>query len=281
MPALPPRIDFYHAADGRQLAVRIWQATGLPRGRVVFVHGITSHGGWYNRSCQHLAEAGFNVHFLDRRGSGLNIDQPGDVDCWQTWVDDVRLYLERNRDGQPTVLAGISWGGKLAVAVARRSPALVAGLALICPGLYSPYEPGFMKRMVLAASLSRRLQQRHVLIPLRRPSLFTDSQAWQDFITRDPLTLRAVTLRFARQDRKLTRYARRSAPFLKMPLLLVLAGRDRIVNNRRTRAFFFRTSTAQRTLLEYPHAAHTLEFEPDPAPYFADLTTWLGETVSR
>ena len=62
---------------------------------------------------------------------------------------------------------------------------------------------------------------------------------------------------------------------------MVLAGRDRIVNNARTRAYFFRTTTAQRTLLEYPNAAHTLEFEPDPRPYFADLTDWIGLAIGR
>ena len=42
---------------------------------------------------EHLAAAGFDVHFLDRRGSGLNAEQPGDVDHWQTWIDDVAVYL--------------------------------------------------------------------------------------------------------------------------------------------------------------------------------------------
>ena len=72
------------------------------------------------------------------------------------------------------------------------------------------------------------------------------------------------------------RYARQAAPFLHMPMLLMLAGRDRIVDNRRTRAFFARTAASRRTLVEYPGAAHTLEFEPDPLPYFADLTNWIG-----
>jgi alpha-beta hydrolase superfamily lysophospholipase len=281
MPAPPPKIDFYCAGDGRRLAVRVWPAMGVPRARVVVLHGITSHGGWYNRSCEHLAAAGFDVHFLDRRGSGLNIDQSGDVDRWQSWLDDVRVYLERDRDALPTVLCGISWGGKLAAAVARRDPALVRGLGLICPGLYSPHEPGIIKRTVLSIRAPKRLQQQRLPIPLRQPSLFTDSPTWQEFIAKDPLALRKVTWRFAREDRLLTRFARQAAPFLKTPLLLVLAGRDRIVNNRRTRDFFFRTTTAQRTLLEYPNASHTLEFESDPEPYFRDLAEWIGATVSR
>lgn len=281
MSAPPPKIDFYNAADGRRLAVRVWNSVASPRGRVVFLHGITSHGGWYNHSCTHLANAGFEVHFLDRRGSGLNSEQPGDVDRWQTWLDDVAAYLEQLGVGQKIVLGGISWGGKLAVAVARRHAATLQGLAMLCPGLYSPHEPGLLKRGALAAPAPPRLQRRRMRIPLRRPALFTDSLAWREFIARDPLTLREVTWRFAREDRRLSRYARDSAPYLHLPMLLMLAGRDRIVNNHRTRAFFTQTAAAAKTLIEYPNAAHTLEFEADPLRYFADLADWIGTTVSR
>ncbi len=278
---MPPRIDFYTAPDGRRLALRTWNANPTPAAQVVFLHGITSHGGWYMRSCEHLVQTGFDVHFLDRRGSGLNVESPGDVECWTAWIDDVTTYLERLRGGPPIVLCGISWGGKLAAAVARRRPGSIQALAFICPGLYSPHEPGLLKRMALAAPGGSRRQKRRVTIPLERPALFTDSPVWQEFIEHDPLTLRQVTWRFAQEDGQLTRYARAAAPFLHMPLLLMLSGRDRIVNNSRTRAFFNRTGSRFRTLIEYPNAAHTLEFESDPGPYFADLTSWVAAVAGR
>jgi len=87
---------------------------------------------WRRKARGHLAAAGFEVHFLDRRGSGLNADDPGDVDDWRTWIDDVAIYIrgfktatpDAHSHGLPTVLAGISWGGKLAPAVARCHGAL-------------------------------------------------------------------------------------------------------------------------------------------------------------
>ena len=33
---------------------------------------------------------------------------------------------------------------------------------------------------------------------------------------------------------------------------------------------------ADKTVIEYPEAHHTLEFEPDPTRYFADLVGWLA-----
>jgi alpha-beta hydrolase superfamily lysophospholipase len=277
--ALPPRIAFYVAADGRRLAVRVWNANDSSRANVVFLHGISSHGGWYNRCCEHLAGAGFAVHFLDRRGSGLNADPPGDVDKWQTWIDDVASFLKKLGREKPAVLCGISWGGRLAAAVARRHPGLIRGLALICPGLYSRYEPGILGRMALASRAPLRLQNLQVRIPLRDPALFTNNPTWREFVATEPLTLRTVTWRFAREDRRLTRYAQQAATFLHMPLLMMLAGRDRIIDNWRTSGFFTRCAGAKNILIEYPNAAHTLEFEADPQPYFNDLSSWIARTV--
>jgi acylglycerol lipase len=291
----PPEIQFYECADGRRLAVRVWRAENPSADNVVMLHGITSHGGWYARSCAHLAAAGYNVHFLDRRGSGLNAEQPGDIDKWQTWVDDVAQYLRKlqNSDAAPNsppttlpparrlFLCGISWGGKLATAIARQHPGLLSAVALICPGLYSHFEPRCCTRLLLTMPVPYRVASATVPIPLRQPELFIDNPHWQRFVETDPLSLRRITWRFAREDRKLNRFSRNAATYLHMPLLLILAGRDRIVDNRRTRAYFGRTASGRKTLLEYRDATHTLEFENEPDEYFADLTAWIANVCGQ
>jgi len=289
--SLPPKIDFYSGCDGRRLAARRWNAADRPLARVVFLHGVTSHGGWYDQSSEYLAAAGYDVSFLDRRGSGLNGEQMGDVDSWHQWIDDVAAYLRvhsatdatdscQDSTKLPTILCGISWGGKLAAAVARRYPSLISGVALLCPGLYSPFMPGPVKRLVLAVPAPERRQRRRLRIPLRFPHLFTESPRWQEFITHDSLALRMITWRFAAEDRKLTRYARAAATYIYRPTLLVLAGRDRIVSNGPTRRYFEQIPSSGKTLIEYPSAAHTLEFENDPTPYFADLAAWIRRTTT-
>jgi alpha-beta hydrolase superfamily lysophospholipase len=135
--------------------------------------------------------------------------------------------------------------------------------------------------------LSRWLpvDRRLIDIPLKDPALFTGSRRWQDYIARDPLRIHKVTVRAAREDVALTERARAAANELTMPILLVLSGRDRIVDNAATLDFLSRVPAASKTVLEYRDAAHTLEFEPDPAPYHADLAHWVerifsGETRS-
>jgi len=273
-------MEFYTAPDGRRLSVRVWRGVEPPRARVVFLHGITSHGGWYTRSCHHLSECGFDVHFLDRRGSGLNAQHAGDVDRHTTWLTDVTAYLEQLGSDRPVVLCGISWGGKQAAAVARFQPGLIRGLVLVTPGLYSHFEPNIVQRLALRMPVRQRMQARKLEIPIQRGLLYTDAPQWRDFIDRDPLSLREVTVRFVQADNRLTRYAKQAAPYIHTPTLMMLAGRDRIITNSHCLAYWSRLGAGHKTLIEYPAAVHTLEFESDAERYCADLANWMGRVVA-
>ena len=130
-------------------------STSPPQARVVFLHGITSHGGWYDRSCAASRRAAISkctFSIVVARDSTptsratSTTGQRGSTTSPRTWKQ-----LGREL---PVVLCGISWGGKLAAAVARRHPGLIQGLGLICPGLYSPHEPGMLKRTALRCGAS-------------------------------------------------------------------------------------------------------------------------------
>src|SRR3954465_8366407 len=134
-----PRVETQRASDGYEIHVAVWPAQAALRGLVVVLHGVQSHGGWYHGLGRTLAGAGYEAHFPDRRGSGANRRDRGHTPSAGRLVRDVaeRLGALRERDATPPiVLAGISWGGKLAVVTAGRHPELIDALALICPGLH-------------------------------------------------------------------------------------------------------------------------------------------------
>lgn len=275
-----PRIDLLTLPDGYRTAVRVWNCSA-PAARVVFVHGIVSHGGWYLSSCAHLSRSGYEVHFVERRGSGLNLAARGDVDRWQTWLADVESYLATLAGPLPLVLLGISWGGKLAAAIARHRPDLLAGFGMICPGLFARQQANRLQRALLHVARACGMGPWRVTIPLQDPALFTQSPRWQEYLRCDPFLLRKVTIRFAVEDLKLNRYATEAPGEIRTPALLMLAGRDRICDNRRTGRFFRQLASADKTFIEYPNAAHTLEFELDPQPYFHDLAGWVGRIAAE
>jgi len=271
-----PRLVPWSAPDGTRLFARIWNTAGEPAGRVVYLHGILSHGGWFSASCRKLVEEGQEVHFLDRRGSGLNWQERGDVPGVNAWLNDVDAYLAKLPRDCPRTLVGVSWGGKLAAAVAARSPGCIDRLALLYPGLYSQIEPAGWKRWLLAAAARAGLGHCRVQIPLSEPSQFTFDVARQAFIARDPLALRTVTVRFLQAHLALDEHIAQAAERIRVPTLVMLAGRDRIVDNARVTRFYDKITTSDKRLIEYPSAAHTLEFEPHPQPFLKDLAEWIG-----
>lgn len=260
-------------SDGYGCRYRLYAPRGPRRGLVVYLHGIQSHGGWYQGSCEYLADAGWEVLFLDRRGSGLNETDRGDAPSYRRLVDDVAEVVA-SRAERPFLVA-VSWGGKLAVALEMMYPGLTAGMALLTPGLCPRVRPSFGQRLRIAVarlvSPTRRFD-----IPLGDPELFTATPRWQAFIRDDPLSLRQATARFLVSSAFLDRALRLAPAEVRAPALLMLAGRDRIIDNERTRAYFGRFASEDKRVIEYGEAHHTLEFEPDPTPAFADLAAWLG-----
>ena len=116
----------FTASDGYRLHYRFYgpQGSETPRGFVVALHGIQSHAGWYEHSSRRLADTGYEIIFLDRRGSGLNEEDRGHAPHVDRLVNDVVQLLSavrRRRDRQapsaPIILSAVSWGGKLAAVV--------------------------------------------------------------------------------------------------------------------------------------------------------------------
>jgi len=247
-----------------------------PIARVVCIHGIQSHGGWYVHSCRRLAEAGFDVYFLDRRGSGLNDQARGDAPGFRRLLQDVAEFLEEKKRLAPvkkTFLIGISWGGKTAVGVEKYHPGLVDGIALLCPGFCPRVSLSLWEKWgVVWARLTR--PTRLFPVPLSDPALFTATEKWLAFLRDDPLSLRQATARFLFSSVAFDLYLRNVGPRMGLPVLLMLAGRDRIIDDDRTRRFVERFA-GPKEIVEYPDAHHTLEFEPDPDVHVRDLTAWL------
>ena len=279
---LIPLEETWLASDGYPIRVKRWQPTRPNRGFVVILHGVQSHGGWYANLGRMLASRGYAAHFPDRRGSGANRQDRGHTPSMGRLLADVTEYLATFRQSDPEkliALAGISWGGKLAVIVAGREPRLVDALALICPGLHP--RVGVSRSERLRIALAYFLNRRKTFpIPLSDPSLFTDSKTGREFIANDPLGLHAATAGLLAASTFIDRLVRRMPQSVQQPALLMLAGRDRIVDNDRTRAYFDRLASRDRQVIDYPEGHHTLEFDPDPSRYALDLAGWLDRVLA-
>ena len=235
---------------------------------VLYLHGIQSHPGWFVGSAAALADRGHVVYQVTRRGSGLNRADRGHARSADQLLDDVRTACEfvlADSGAAKLHLLGVSWGGKLAAAYAaeRDRAGQIASLTLVAPGVVPRVAvPAAVKAAVALSLLA--CPKRLFDIPLGDAALFTDDEQMRSYLRADGAGLHRATAGFLYASRRLDVSLRRAPRgALAMPVTLLLARRDRIVDIDATRAAVQRLA-ADRAVVEEFDAAHVLEFEPDP-----------------
>ncbi len=262
--------------DGYRAYARLWSANPS-RGSILFLHGIQSHAGWYERSAERLRDAGFTVLQPDRRGSGRNQADRGHAESSDQLIDDAFACADvlRQRTGHPkTHLLGISWGGKLITAMHTVDPARTASLTLITPGLFPVV--GVSKPEMFRIGLSM-LSAPHRLydIPLNDPELFTSLPEQQRFLADDPLQLHQATAGFYLASRRMDKTCLKLAAAPQVPIHLMLAADERIIDNEKTQAFVRGLNWRTSAITTYQNSRHTLELDRDADAYLDDLRDWL------
>ena len=89
------------------------------------------------------------------------------------------------------------------------------------------------------------------------------------------MALREATARLLFASFSLDMYLKRARKYVDLPVLLLLAEKDQIIDNARVRRYVERLPTTDKTVIEYAGAEHTLEFEPDGHAWIGDVIEWL------
>lgn len=153
---------------GRRVAYRDAGGPGPP---VLFVHGLGSNLSFWRHTTPALADA-YRVLALDLPGFGLSDkdDVPGTIDFF---VETVARFLDALGIAQ-THYVGLSMGGHVGLAFARRYHHRVRRLALVSPAgieTFKPHEAALLKSMSRYAGVLARDPasiRRHVALNLSR-----------------------------------------------------------------------------------------------------------------
>ena len=95
-------------SDGYPYQLTAWPTEREPRARLLVLHGVQSHAGWYENLGKVLSGLGFETYFPDRRGSGANQVDRGHTPSCKRLVDDVVEQLEALRALEPSRPVGLA-----------------------------------------------------------------------------------------------------------------------------------------------------------------------------
>ena len=273
--------------DGLRLRAAYWPAG--PRGTVLLLNGRTEFIEKYLEPVAELQSRGFGVWALDWRGQGLSsrlLPDPvlNHAVRFADMLDDLDLLLDRlvvpGLQGRPLVMLAHSMGGHLGALALARRPGLFTRAVLSAPMIDFRRHPALrlpLMRALLAVALLRPgAAARHGpgtgrLPPLDRPFAGNPLTTCPDRYAADVAQLRAdprlqvggATWGWLRAAAGSVADLHRPglAQAITLPVLLLLAGRDRLVDNRALRRFAGRLPDAE--LVEVPGAEHELLREHD------------------
>jgi acylglycerol lipase len=272
----------YRTRDGDTLGYIAYTQPGSTTA-LVYLHGIESHAGWFAQAANRLAEHGYAVFSLDRRGSGINRENrgyvSGHINHYQILFEDIHDFIAPLRSHYRHVfLVGLSWGGKLATAYELEYPQDVDGLILITPGIKALVDVSLPVKLkiVLFAQIS---PESPIASPIA-PEMFTTTPRYLDYIKGDPSRLTHATARFYWQSSRLDSYLDSHITALNTPTLLFLAGQDRIIDNTGVIETLNRGNSNKLTIIDYPEQTHSVQFD-DPDRLVQDMDHWLQQQLSN
>jgi alpha-beta hydrolase superfamily lysophospholipase len=244
--------------DGYPLKYRSWQS-GESDTLVVTLHGILTHSGWFSEMADELLAQGIHTIGHDRRGSGLNDLLRGDAEGPQQLIDDLAALVAPHRQRYSRIIY-IGWclGSCVALQHLLQNPDAGEGLLLMSPDIFEVHLDEKVRATFSDSKWDNRTMPRlRVPIPVE---IYTKSDYLETFVKQDTLKLKEFTPRFLRASMRLKEnLEQRFAEFTK-PSMLLLAGRDQIIDNVKTRALYQQIGSVTSEVVELD-SDHGLMFD--------------------
>jgi alpha-beta hydrolase superfamily lysophospholipase len=279
--APPPRnvVDFFET-DRLRFAYRAWLSPD-PLAHLLIVHGLSDHSGRYESIGRAFAAMGVSSWAFDLRGHGRSAGRRGHASGFSRLLEDVdafrALVAATAGPGAPLFLLGHSLGGLVGIRYVQEYPDAVRGAIIVSPWLGTALAVPRWKTG-LAAGLSRLLPALPFAANVPEQHLSRDPAVGKAY-REDPLVHDTITPRLFVEVQAAMKLAVVRAAAIRPPLLVLLAGADRIVDTERALLFARAARGGRAEIRRVDGAYHEILNEPDAARHIAAIGAWIRARV--
>jgi lysophospholipase len=269
------------ASDSTPLFVRQYRATietAEPARTLIIVHGACEYGQRYDRVARTLAELGWNVLIGDLRGHGRSGGVPTHVERFDQYLDDLDVIRKHFRPApERTALLGHSTGGLISIRYLQTRPHIASALVLMCPllALKVAVNPMTTAWGRMLSAFTPRVRFRSRVDPA---DLIRDAALLQERLN-DALIHRSVTAGWYFQVKGALKPAWDEAAKIDLPLLVMQAGQDRIVDPLAVQPWLDAAGSEDKTCRMMPHHYHELLQEADWRETTIHIAEWLNQRI--
>jgi len=274
--------SFFIGEGGVKIFYRRYQANP-EKARMVIAHGLGEHSGRYGNVVERLLPEGISVWAMDHRGHGRSDGIRGHVFSFYQYMVELSKLVGISSDGiaegVKLFLLGHSLGGLIALRVAANFPERIDGMIVSSPAL------GITADIPAAKAFAGRIMS--AFFPsfgfandLDVSKISHDEDVVRAYID-DPLVHGRVSARWFTEFLSAMKAAGDSAPEIKIPLLMQLAGDDHLTNADASANFFEALGSDDKTLHIYKDLYHEIynEEAEQRKQVLDDLNEWIMKRI--
>ncbi len=264
----------FQGAKGLELYYQSWHPQDSAEAVLIIIHGHGGHSGIFPLMVEYLIEHNYAVYGFDLRGSGRSPGQRGYINSWSEYRDDLKSFVELVKAKEPDLdlfIIGQSMGGTIALDYILREPLKLKGLILLAPalGLGIPswkllagkILSGILPRFSLATGIDFNAASRD-------PKAVVASRE-------DRLRHSRGTARLATELLNTIEWIEAHIAQIKVPLLILHGGADRVTLPQNSRVFFERLTLDDKERQEYPGGYHELHSDINYQEVLQDMEDWI------
>jgi len=246
-----------------------WEAEGDAKAVIVMVHGALEHHLRYGWLIEMWRSSGFHVIMDDLPGHGATSRaRRGHIDSFDEYVREVKDWVQTAfRYELPVFILGHDLGGLIAIRLLQEERINIAGVILSSPLLGVINHPGKMIQL-LSYGLNRVYPAFRFNTGLT-VHLATRNEAVQEADAKDTLYVTTVSVRWYRELLAAIKLAFVNVEkTIDIPLLIMQAGEDKLVDKRMVRDWFNRLPLSEIRFKEWPKFYHEIFNEPEREAVF-------------
>lgn len=257
-----------------------WEAE-TARAVLVMIHGAMEHHGRYVALIDRWTAEGYHVVMGDLPGHGTSSRRRGHIDSFEEYIHTVQQWIEEaKRYRLPIFLFGHSMGGLIVIRLLQETGMRVQGVMLSSPCLGVLAEPSIPLRV--AASVLNAIAPRMQFPSHLTADMATRNKEIRDSIENDSLFLRKVSVRWFTELSKAVSIAHEKlSAFPDVPLLIMQACEDKIVDHLRVRKWFNEANISDKSYKEWKDCYHELFSEYESEQIFAFAKAFTEARIAQ
>lgn len=266
----------FRGRDQTELFFQTWTPQKV-RGVFVMTHGLAEHSECYHGLAKILVDDGWQVFAWDMRGHGRSEGKRGYVKDLSYFIDDLEIFhnmVVKQAGGQNIVMFGHSLGGLVTTRYLQNKKSNYAALCLSSPGFGLGMKVPALKEKLARFAINWM------------PTITMYNEIKYEDLSHDEEMLKSYRADNLRHDKispglflgMLENFplALAEAPEITQPVLMQLAGDEKLVSVEASRELFERLPNKKNQMILYPESYHEIYNDLDRDKAVADLKKFIN-----